>query len=126
MDGFLIPALNRDSISLSASWQDDRLTAEFLDAVHRADRDRQATRVTSDGRVLAVIVPARDGPDLLVATGRGGTLPEMREHALGKARVLYGQDAGLAVEHVSRVITIGRAFMADFTIRCTDFPREAL
>ena len=111
MDGFLIPALNRDSISLSASWQDDRLTAEFLDAVHRADRDRQATRVTSDGRVLAVIVPARDGPDLLVATGRGGTLPEMREHALGKARVLYGQDAGLAVEHVSRVITIGRAFM---------------
>lgn len=126
MADFPILDLTRDDIHLADDWADDRLMAAFLSAVHRAARDRRPTRVTGDSQVLAVIVPGRDGPDLLEATGRGETLPEMRAAAMAKARALYGQDAELRVESAGRIRTYGTGFICMFTIRCLNFPREAL
>lgn len=127
MADFPILDLTRDDIALRADWPDDRIVAAFLSAVHRADAERRATRVTDDdGRVIAVVVPGRAGPDLLDATGRGDTLPEMRAIAMAKARKLYGDDAELRVEDAGRVRSYGTGFTCVFTIRCLNFPREAL
>jgi hypothetical protein len=68
----------------------------------------------------------RDGPDLLDASGRGDSLPEMRASAMAKARKLYGPDAELRVDHASPVRTYGTGFTCCFTIRCLNFPGEAL
>ena len=67
----------------------------------------------------------------LVATVYGDDIPQMRTRAMERARELYGNEAELRVVRTSAVRTtisgMGRGkFTCDITVRCLDFPGEAL
>lgn len=95
---------------LANRWQDDPPAQAAAD-LHGVLNEIGARRCT--------------GPDFLDADVYGGTVPELRAAALAEGRALYGEDACLAVERVSKVLTTlnsrrGR-FTATVLVRCINF-----
>jgi hypothetical protein len=79
-----------------------------------------------------------DGPDLMIATVKAGSLPSLRNAAMADARALYGEDAELRIERSGPVYSCRSAgqygslkgigelrFRAEVAVRCLNYPSEA-
>lgn len=95
----------------------------------RAVTAGQRIRITQDGRLVALVVPASQdgGPDLMRAVVYGDSYPDLIEAAKAEARGFYGPDAPLAVEFVGVIWnSMGGsrrgAYNTTVTVRCTRLP----